>query len=213
MRLDIEAREFLRRPVDHVGKRVGVQPYGEQSRGYGSPDHSRHRLRWATTCVCVARAVSPGCRRTRSSASVLPSIAGLLALCGVSLDYAANNRPEETPNGQRPQSHHHLRRHRLDPHALDVAASADHGERDRGRGHRRGRGRRGHRAPARPQPQGRPTRPVAGGVRAVPQGDQAALQLRGQHHHRRGADHDGGGARASPPPPSSRRWPPSTWAP
>ena len=25
------------------------------------------------------------------------------------------------------QSHHHLRRHRLDPHAVDVAASADHG--------------------------------------------------------------------------------------
>ena len=31
-------------------------------------------------------------------------------------------------HGQGPQSHHHLRRHGLDPYAVDVAAPADHGE-------------------------------------------------------------------------------------
>ena len=116
-------------------------------------------------------------------------------------------------HGQGPQSHHHLRRHGLDPHAVDVAAPADHGERDRGRRHRRGRGRRGGRAPARARSQGRPARSVAGGVRAVPQGDQAALQLRDQHHHRRRADHVDRGARARRRRPSSRRWRASTWAP
>jgi hypothetical protein len=35
---------------------------------------------------------------------------------------------------QPPQSHHHLRRHRLDPHAVDVAAPADHGAADCRRG-------------------------------------------------------------------------------
>ena len=39
---------------------------------------------------------------------------------------------------QAPQSHHHLRRHRLDPHAVDVAASADHAAGDRRRRGRRG---------------------------------------------------------------------------
>ena len=47
------------------------------------------------------------------------------------------------------QSHHHLRGHRRDPHAVDVAASADHAGGDRRRRDRRGRGRRGHRPSAR----------------------------------------------------------------
>ena len=38
-----------------------------------------------------------------------------------------------------------------------------------------------------------------GGLRAVPEGHQAALQLRHQHHHRRRADHDGRGAACAPP--------------
>ena len=41
---------------------------------------------------------------------------------------------------------------------------------------------------------GRPG-PDAGGLRPVPQGDQAALQRGGEHHHRRRADHDRGRAR------------------
>ncbi len=73
------------------------------------------------------------------------------------------------------QGHHHLRRHRLDPHAVDVAASAGHRPGDRRRRGRRGRGRRRGRASACAQSEGRPARPDARGVRAVPQGDQAAL--------------------------------------
>ena len=77
----------------------------------------------------------------------------------------------------------------MSPH-LPVTAAGDRRRRDR-----RGRSRRRHRPSARAQPAGRPARPVAGGVRAVPQGDQAALRRGGEHHHRRRADHDGRGAR------------------
>ena len=59
-------------------------------------------------------------------------------------------------NGQEPESHHHLRGHRLDPHAVDVAAHSDHGKRDRGRRDRRGGSRRRDRAPARATRDGRP---------------------------------------------------------
>src|SRR5438045_1392816 len=45
---------------------------------------------------------------------------------------------EERTHGRTPQSHHHLRHHRLDPYAVDVTALADYTETDRGR--RRGRG-------------------------------------------------------------------------
>ena len=94
----------------------------------------------------------------------------------------------------------------MSPH-LPVTAAGDRRRRDR-----RGRSRRRHRPSARAQSAGRPSRPDAGGVRAVPQGDQAALRRGGEHHHRRRADHDGRGARASRPRPSSRRSPRSTWA-
>ncbi len=67
-----------------------------------------------------------------------------------------------------PQSHHLLRRDGRDPHALDVAAPARHARRDRRSGARRGRGRRRHRAPARPQPRDRPAGPDARGLRQVP---------------------------------------------
>src|SRR5262249_37627258 len=50
------------------------------------------------------------------------------------------------------QGHHHLRRHRLDPHAHHVGSPADHARSDRRAGHRRRRGRRRDPAPARPQP-------------------------------------------------------------
>ena len=77
----------------------------------------------------------------------------------------------------------------MSPH-LPVTAAADRRRRDR-----RGRGGRRDRPSACAQPAGRPARPDAGGLRAVPQGDQAALQRGGEHHHRRRADHDGGRAR------------------
>ena len=77
----------------------------------------------------------------------------------------------------------------MSPH-LPVTAAGD-----RRRRHRRGRSRRRDRPSACAQPAGRPSRPDAGGLRAVPQGDQAALQRGGEHHHRRRADHDGRGAR------------------
>src|SRR5258707_14720197 len=54
------------------------------------------------------------------------------------------------------QSHHHLRRHRLDPHAEHVAAPADHARRDRRGGDWRGQGGRRDRAPAPARPEGRP---------------------------------------------------------
>ena len=80
----------------------------------------------------------------------------------------------------------------MSPHlpitAEEIADAAD----------RRGRGRRRDRPPARARSRGRPARPVAGGLRAVPEGHQAALRLRHQHHHRRRADHDDRGARCSP---------------
>ena len=47
------------------------------------------------------------------------------------------------------QSHHHLRRHRRHPHAVDVAVSAGHARRDRRGGDRRGRGGRRDRPSAR----------------------------------------------------------------
>ena len=64
--------------------------------------------------------------------------------------------PEETHHGRNPQSHHHLRDHRLDPYAVDVAAPAGHAARDRRRRRRRGRSRRGDRPPARARPGRRP---------------------------------------------------------
>ena len=105
--------------------------------------------------------------------------------------------PQE-PWPQAPQSHHHLRRHRRDPHAVDVAAPADHAGGDRRRRDRRRRGRRRDRPPARARPEdGRPDQ-SPGGLRAVPAGDQAALELRHQHHHRRRADHDRSRSACSP---------------
>ena len=80
----------------------------------------------------------------------------------------------------------------MSPH-LPVTAAGDRRRRDR-----RGRGRRRHRASARAQSAGRPARPDAGGLRAVPQGDQAALERGGEHHHRRRADHDGRRSASSP---------------
>ena len=77
----------------------------------------------------------------------------------------------------------------MSPH-LPVTAAGDRRCR-----HRRGRGGRRHRPSARAQPAGRTSRPDAGGLRALPQGDQAALQRGGEHHHRRRAHHDGRGAR------------------
>ena len=50
---------------------------------------------------------------------------------------------------------HHLRDHRLDPHADHVGRAADHARRDRRAGDRRGRGRRRDPASARARPEGR----------------------------------------------------------
>ena len=49
------------------------------------------------------------------------------------------------------KGHHHLRRHRRHPYAVDVAASADHAGGDRRGGDRRRRSRRRHRPSPRPQ--------------------------------------------------------------
>ena len=133
-------------------------------------------------------------------ATVLP--AGDLRLADTLGSPAKSNRENKTltspgwkAHGESTQSHHYLCRYRLDPYALDVAASAGDRPGDRRCRDRRGRGRRGDRASACAQSAGRPARSVAGGLRAVPQGDQAALQRGGEHHHRRRADHDGRGAR------------------
>ena len=77
-------------------------------------------------------------------------------------------------HGRRPQSHHHLRRHRLDPYADDDALSADHAGRDRRR-RRSARPRRARRSCicTRAIPKdGRPT-PGSRGVHAVPAAHQA----------------------------------------
>ena len=69
--------------------------------------------------------------------------------------------PRQPENhGEAPQSHHHLRGHGRDPHAFDVAASADHAGGDRRRGDRRGGSRRGGRPSPCPRPRRRPARPA-----------------------------------------------------
>ena len=82
-----------------------------------------------------------------------------------------HERLQNTP--ARTQGDDHLRRHRRDPHAVDVPSPADHRRGDR-RGRDRGSRSRGRAGP-RPctQSDRRPSRPVAEGVRAVPEGDQA----------------------------------------
>ena len=94
----------------------------------------------------------------------------------------------------------------MSPH-LPVTRAGDRRRRDR----RCGSGRR-DRASARAQSAGRPARPDAGSVRAVSQGDQAALQRGGEHHDRRRADHDASRSACGRPRPSSRKSPRSTWA-
>ena len=98
-------------------------------------------------------------------------------------------------HGLVPQSHHHLRRHGRDPHALDVAAPAgDAGGDRRRRGRSRGRRRR-HRPPSRPQSRDRPAGSAPRGVHAFLKRHQAALERGREHHDRRRADHAGRGAR------------------
>src|SRR5512143_4159184 len=100
-------------------------------------------------------------------------------------------------HGEGAQSHHYLCCYRLDSHSVDVSASAGDRPGNRGCRHRRGRGRRGDCPPPRAQPARRPSRSDAGGVSSIPQGDQAAVECRGEHHHRWRADDDRG--RTRPP--------------
>ena len=73
-------------------------------------------------------------------------------------------------------------------------ALADHARPDRRAGHRRGRGRRRHPAPACAQSAGRPPDRRSRGVHAVPAAHQAGDRRGHQHHHRRHRQHDGRGA-------------------
>ena len=111
---------------------------------------------------------------------------------GVAIVRSSREEPHEQT-----QSHCHLRHHRLDPYAVDVAPPAGDGRGDRRSRHRRGRGGRGDRPSARARSRRRTPRSVATGFRAIPQGDQAALELRGQHHHRRRPDDDDRGTPAA----------------
>ncbi|CDX31081.1 hypothetical protein MPLSOD_140086 [Mesorhizobium sp. SOD10] len=108
---------------------------------------------------------------------------------------AVQQRSQDIESGEPEQDHHHLRGHRLDPHAVNVAASAGDGGRDRDRRHRGGRGRCRDRPSSRPQSGRRTPRPVNRGLRAFPAGHQAALQLRRQHHHGGRRDDERGGTR------------------
>ena len=92
------------------------------------------------------------------------------------------------------QGHHHLRDHRLDPHADHVGRAADHARPDRHAGDRCRQGRRRDPASARARSEGRSAVARSGDVHAVPAAHQAGLRRRHQHHHRRQRDHDGGGA-------------------
>ena len=96
-------------------------------------------------------------------------------------------------NGE--QGHHHLRDHRLDPHADHVGRAADHAGPDR---------RRRRSMPPRPAPRScictRATPRTAGPspdpevfLQFLPRIKQS-LRRGDQHHHRRQRDHDGGGA-------------------
>src|SRR5215218_1929544 len=80
-----------------------------------------------------------------------------------------NKFREEVRNGEKPEGHHHLRGHRLDPYAVDVAAHSDHGERNCRRGDRGGGSRRRGGASARARSEGRPAGSIAGCVRSVSQ--------------------------------------------
>ena len=79
---------------------------------------------------------------------------------------------------------------------VDVAVPAGHARRDRRVGHRRGRGGRRHRAPARTQPGRRQPVPGPGAVPAVPAADQGREQRGHQPHHRRRAARCAGRAAA-----------------
>jgi 3-hydroxybutyryl-CoA dehydrogenase len=59
---------------------------------------------------------------------------------------------ERSAHGRDSESHHQLRRHRLDPHAQHVPASADHAAADRRQRHRGSAGRGRHSPPACPPP-------------------------------------------------------------
>ena len=88
------------------------------------------------------------------------------------------------------QGHHHLRRHRVDPHPFDVALLARHAERHcRLCARSRRSGRRDTPSP-RPRPRHRPARPAAGGFRAVPRTHQAGHQCHREPHKRRQPLHE-----------------------
>ena len=89
---------------------------------------------------------------------------------------------------------HHVRDHRVDPHAHDVPASAVDAVRNRRAVHRGRRGgRRNHPSPrtksGRRKPDAEPGR-----LHGVPAPHQAELRRGGQHHHRRGSRNDARGA-------------------
>jgi len=94
-------------------------------------------------------------------------------------------------HGESRQGHHHLRRHRGHPHAVDVAPSAGDSRRDRRTCRRRGRGGRRDRAPARARPRNRQARPDTGSLRPLPPAHQAGDRRGREHHHRRQSLHAG----------------------
>ncbi len=98
---------------------------------------------------------------------------------------------------QEPQSHHHLRRDGLDPHADDVAAPADHAARDRRRRGRRGASRRGDRPPARARSRRRASDAGPEVLPRVRCRHRAPLRRRDQLHDRRRRDDDDRGAAAA----------------
>src|SRR3990172_7806763 len=91
-------------------------------------------------------------------------------------------------HGEAAQSHHYLCRYRLDPHAFDVSAYSGDRPGDRRFRHRGGRGGGRDCPSACARPAGRASRSVAASLRAVPQGDQTALERGGEHHYRRCPD-------------------------
>ena len=96
-----------------------------------------------------------------------------------------------------PQSHHHLRRDGLDPHAVDVAASADHAARNRRRRRGRGGSGRGDRPSARARSRRRASDAGPEVLPRVRRRHRAASRRRHQLHDRRRRDDDDRGAAAA----------------